>query len=55
MRSLKITIREDLLKKAEDIISRGAYPGIRSVSGLIEFALTDLLVAQPNKPMRNDS
>ena len=34
-----ITIPEDLVKWAEEVIRNGEYPGIRSLSGFIEYLL----------------
>ena len=34
-----ITIPEDLVEWAEDSLRKGNYPGIRSLSGLVEYLL----------------
>lgn len=43
MKAVKITIREELLKEAEKAILDGKFAGVRSLSGLIERALFELL------------
>jgi len=34
-----MSIREDLKKRAEEAVADGKFPGITSLSGLIEYAL----------------
>lgn len=39
----KVRIQEDIIKKAEKALDEGRFRGIRSLSGLIEKALGELL------------
>jgi Arc/MetJ-type ribon-helix-helix transcriptional regulator len=34
-----ITIPKDLAEWAEDVIKKGKYPGVRSLSGFIEYLI----------------
>lgn len=38
-----MSIREDLKERAENAVKDGKFPGITSLSGLIEYALEKIL------------
>jgi len=38
-----ISIREDLKKRAEQTVEKGEFPGVTSLSGLVEYALEKIL------------
>ena len=38
-----LSIRRDVKERAVEAVKRGIFPGIRSLSGLVEFALEEVL------------